>query len=73
MPYTVYTDSTASLHIGSNPTRLGKVRHLAIRCHMVRAYISLGDMVLVFCVTGEMVADIFTKIVSSAQDCRLSI
>ena len=73
LPYTVYTDSTASLHIGPNPTRLGKARHLAIRCHIVRCYISLGEMILVFCVTEDMVADILTKIVSSAQDCRLSI
>ena len=73
LPYTVYTDSTASQHIGSNPSRLGKVRHLAIRCHMVRCYIAIGDMVLVFCVTEDMLADIFTKIVSSAQDRRLSI
>ena len=72
VPYTVYTDSTASLHIGSNSTRLGRVRHLAIRCHMVRCYIALGEMVLVFCVTEEMLADIFTKIVSSDQDRRLS-
>ena len=71
-PYTVYTDSMACLHIGSNSAKLGNVRHLAIRCHMVRCYVSLGDMVLVFCVTEEMLADIFTKIVSSAQDDRLS-
>ena len=51
---------------------LGKVRHLAIRTHLVRCHISLGDIELVWCTTESMVADVLTKIVSGAQDKRLA-
>jgi hypothetical protein len=51
---------------------MGKVRHLAIRTHLVRCHISLGDVEMEWCTTESMVADVMTKIVSSAQDGRLS-
>jgi hypothetical protein len=72
-PYRMYTDSMACLHIATNPARLGNVRHLQIRYHLVRCYVSLGDVELVFCVTEEMVADLFTKLVAGAQDERLTV
>jgi hypothetical protein len=62
----------ACLHIATNPARLGNVRHLHIRYHLVRCGVSFGDIVMFFCVTEAMVADLFTKIVSGAQDHRLS-
>jgi len=55
-PYTAYTDT------------LGNVRHLCIRTHLTRCYISLGDIALQFCVTEAMVADLLTKIVTAAQE-----
>jgi hypothetical protein len=71
-PYRLYTDSMACLHIATNPARLGNVRHLHIRYHLVRCVVSFGDIVMFFCVTEAMIADLFTKIVSGAQDQRLS-
>jgi hypothetical protein len=72
-PYRMYTDSMACLHIATNPARLGNVRHLQIRYHLVRCYVCLGDVVMFYCITEEMIADLFTKIVSGAQDQRLSL
>jgi hypothetical protein len=72
-PYRLYTDSMACFHIATNPARLGNVRHLQIRYHLVRCYVSLGDVVMFFCVTEEMVADLLTKIVAGAQDLRLAV
>ncbi len=72
-PYTLYTDSMACFHIASNPNRLGNVRHLQIRYHLVRCYVSLGDVRMCFCITEEMVADLLTKIVVGSQDQRLSL
>jgi hypothetical protein len=63
-PYPIYTDSQASLAIASNSTRLGKVRHIAIRYHLVRAMVACGDIKLIFCYTEDMVADLLTKILS---------
>jgi hypothetical protein len=72
-PYTVYTDSQACLHIATSKSKLGKVRHVEIRYHLVRCLIISGDIRLVYCITEDMVADIFTKIVSGVQDKRLSV
>jgi hypothetical protein len=35
--------------------------------------VTLGDIDIVFCITEAMVADLFTKIVTGAQDLRLSV
>jgi hypothetical protein len=72
-PYRLYTDSMACYHIATNPSKLGNVRHLQIRFHLVRCYVSFGDVKMYFCVTEEMVADLLTKMVASAQDQRLSL
>jgi hypothetical protein len=72
-PHPVYTDSQACKFIGDNSTKLGRVRHLDMRTHVVRCYISLGDVVLTWCTTESCLTDIMTKIVSSAQDDRLAV
>jgi hypothetical protein len=72
-PYKLYTDSKACFHIASNASKLGNVRHLQIRYHMVRCYVSLGDVQMCFCITEEMLADLLTKVVVGAQDHRLSL
>jgi hypothetical protein len=72
-PYKLYTDSKACYHIATNSSQLGNVRHLQIRYHMVRCYVSLGDVEMCFCITEEMLADLLTKVVVGAQDHRLSL
>ncbi len=69
----MYTDSTACLHIATNSARLGNVRHIHIRYHLVRCYVTLGSIRMLYCITEEMVADLLTKIVSGAQDLRLTV
>ena len=49
------------------------VRHLEIRYHLVRCLILLGYVTLEYCITEQMLADLFTKIVTTAQDKRLAI
>ncbi len=58
-PYVMYTDSTACLAIASNSLRLGNVRHLAIRYHLVRCYVTIGEITMRYCITEEMVADLY--------------
>jgi hypothetical protein len=72
-PYTMYTDSTACLNIASNPERLGNVRHLSIRYNLVRCYVTIGEIKMVFRITEEMIADLLTKIVAGAQGGRLTV
>jgi hypothetical protein len=70
-PYTVYTDSQAAMAIARNQNSMGNVRHLSIRTHVTRCYISLGDIELRMCLTEEMVGDLFTKVVTAAQEAGL--
>jgi hypothetical protein len=72
-PYKLYTDSQACLKIATNASKMGMVRHLEIRYHLVRCIVISGDVTLEYCITEEMLADLFTKVVASAQDKRLSI
>ncbi len=72
-PYVMFTDSTACLSIASNAMRLGNVRHLAIRYHLVRCYVSIGEIIMRYCITEEMVPDLLTKIVTGTQDARLAV
>jgi hypothetical protein len=72
-PYRMYTDSQACLKIATNGSKLGMVRHLEIRYHLIRCIVLSGDIVLEYCITEDMLADLFTKIVTSAQDRRLAI
>jgi hypothetical protein len=72
-PYTMYTDSIACLGIATNSERLGNVRHLSIRYNLIRCYVTLGEITMIYCVTEDMIADLLTKIVSGSQDTRLAI
>jgi hypothetical protein len=72
-PYRMYTDSQACLKIATTASKLGMVRHLEIRYHLVRCIVLSGSVALFYCITEEMLADLFTKIVSSAQDKRLAV
>jgi hypothetical protein len=71
-PYVVYTDSQASQTISMNDQRMGKIRHIAIRYHLVRCLATNGDVIMIFCVTEDMVADLLTKILSGAVFDRLA-
>jgi hypothetical protein len=72
-PYTLYTDSQACLQIATNVSKLGMVRHIGIRYHLVRCLVLSGEIRLVYCITEEMIADLFTKIVAGSQDKRLAV
>jgi hypothetical protein len=71
-PHPLYTDSQASLSIASNTSRMGQIRHIQIRYHLVRGMVLAGDVILLFCVTEDMVADLMTKILTGATYDRLS-
>jgi hypothetical protein len=71
-PFRLYTDSMACLQIATNPAKLGNVRYLQIRYHLVRCFVSFGDAAMYYCATEAMVADSFTKIVAGAQDLLLT-
>ena len=67
-PCTMCTDSQAAMAISNNLQAMGNARHLSMRAHATRCCISLWDVCLKFCLAEQMVADLFTKIVTAAQE-----
>ncbi len=43
-PYKLYTDSQACLKISTNAFKMGMVRHLEIRYHLIRCIVLSGDV-----------------------------
>jgi len=72
-PHRMYTDSTGGQILANNPNKLGRVRHLNIRNHMVKCYIQIGDIELVYCTTESCLADAFTKICDAEQRRNLGL
>jgi hypothetical protein len=71
-PYKLYTDSQASLNIATNFMRMGMIRHVAIQYHLVRCMAMAGDVDVIFCVTEDQIADLFTKTLIGGPYDRLS-
>jgi hypothetical protein len=57
-PYRMYTDSQACLKIATTASKMGMVRYLEIRYHLIRCIVLSGDIELVYCITEEMLADL---------------
>ena len=72
-PHKMYTDSTGGKLLAANPNKLGRVRHLNIRHHLVKCYIQIGEIDLIYCVTEAMLGDLLTKCVDAAQKRNLGL
>jgi hypothetical protein len=55
----MYTDSQALLKIATTASKMGMVRHLEIRYHLVRCIVLSSNIELTYCITEEMLADLF--------------
>ena len=69
----MYTDSSGGKLLAANPNKLGRVRHLCIRHHMVKCYIQIGDVDLIYCVTEAQLGDVMTKICDASQRLNLGL
>ncbi|KAF1316242.1 Integrase catalytic core protein, partial [Globisporangium splendens] len=64
---TVYEDNQGSIALAKNPEFHKRTKHIDIRYHFVREKVEDGQVVLEYCPTQEMLADIMTKPIPSAQ------
>ena len=60
----IYEDNQSTIYMAKNPQFHGRSKHIGIKYHYVREQVKEGNMKIVYCPTGEMVADILTKGVS---------
>ncbi|KAF1314267.1 Retrovirus-related gag-pol polyprotein, partial [Globisporangium splendens] len=66
-PVKILEDNQGSIALAKNPEFHKRTKHIDIRYHFVREKVEDGQVVLEYCPTQEMLADIMTKPIPSAQ------
>jgi hypothetical protein len=71
-PCILYCDNQAARTMAKAQFSGSKTRHIKINHHYIRELIDIGEIDVVYCPTGDMVADIMTKALPPAtfQKCR---
>ena len=67
----IFEDNQGSIALAKNPEFHKRTKHIDIRYHFVREKVEDGQVVLEYCSTQEMLADIMTKAIPAAQYCTL--
>ena len=66
-PLVVNEDNQSAICIAKNPKDHAKTKHIQIKYHFVRDLIQQNVLVLKYCPTEEMLADVFTKPLPKTQ------
>lgn len=57
----VFEDNQGTIHLAKNPVNRQRSKHVDIKYNFIRSNVLQGKIVLVYCPTENMVADVFTK------------
>lgn len=61
LPINVFEDNQSCIAIAKNPVNNVRSKHIAVKYHFIRHYIDTKVINVIYCKTGEMIADIMTK------------
>uniref|UniRef100_A0AAV1TK73 Reverse transcriptase Ty1/copia-type domain-containing protein n=1 Tax=Peronospora matthiolae TaxID=2874970 RepID=A0AAV1TK73_9STRA len=64
---TIYDDNQGAIALTKNPEFLKRTKHIDIRYHFVREKVEKNQVVLQYCPTQDMLADIMTKAIAAPQ------
>jgi hypothetical protein len=68
---TVMEDNQGSIALANNPSDHARTKHIDIRHHFIRQLVEENRIVLDYCPTEDMVADIFTKALARDRHVKL--
>ena len=60
-PTVIFEDNQGAIAMSRNPKYHGRTKHIDIKHHFVRDKCESGDIVLTYCSTNDMIADMLTK------------
>ena len=60
-PMTIYEDNQSAISMAKNPQFHGRAKHIGIKHHFIREQVEKGTVVLQYCQSEDMTADILTK------------
>ncbi|GMF32514.1 unnamed protein product [Phytophthora lilii] len=63
----IYEDNQGSIALAKNPEFHKRTKHIDIRYHFVREKVEDGQVVLQYCSTKDMKADLMTKPITAVQ------
>ena len=70
-PTVIFEDNQSTICIARNPQYHGRTKHIDIKFHFVREQVALNKVVLEYCKSENMIADILTKALHGPQFKRL--
>ena len=66
-PLKIYEDNQSAISMGKNPQFHGRSKHIEIKYHFLRDHIEKKLVIIQYCATNEMLADLLTKGISKEQ------
>ena len=66
-PITIYEENQPAIAMSKNPQFHGRSKHIDIKYHFVRDPVEKKAVTVLYCPTGTMLADLFTKGIPKEQ------
>ena len=63
----IYEDNQGTIALANNPVQRQRSKHIDIKYHFIRLNVKDGKVVLKYCPTNDMLADLMTKPATKVQ------
>ena len=70
-PVHINEDNQSAISMTKNPQYHGRAKHISIKYHFVREQVENGVLILTYCPSEHMLADMFTKGLNRDRFCKL--